>query len=399
MKFDVGIIGGGVIGLACAWRLAQAGARVGVFERGVVGREASWAAAGMLAAQCEAAHHPPTGDQSTLSARQAMFDLCLQSRTIYPSFAHELFEASGIDIELSLRGAQSTFNNPGDWRTPGILYVQTRENDLIFRTFSRQREAGCAVENAPDFAGHRAMWLPDEGQVDNRRLVRALRLACERSGVEIYEKSDAKIHVSALHNVDLRNSARKLHCQVGGLSFNHAFIRCGKVLLCAGAWSKRQYPLSRFLQLPVKPLAGEIIAVRAGHLLPHIVYSSDAYLVPRRDGTLLIGATMVQRGFDKSTTEAAKTQLFHAASKVVPEIASCEIVDHWAGLRPVSPDSLPILGAAQLQNFYVATGHGRNGILLTPITAQLMADCILNDQAVPSAFSMDRFLSLTEKEL
>lgn len=373
MKFDVGIIGGGVIGLACAWRLAQGGAKVGVFERGKIGREASWAAAGMLAAQCEAAHHPPHADQSTLEAQAAMFDLCLGSRALYPSFAQELWDASGIDIELSLH--ESTLG--GDWRTPGIWYVRTRDDDPAPHAFERQSQAGHAVERL----GEHVFRLPDEGQVENRKLAEALKVACDRWGVSIFESEavEAVCHPNG-RVVGLRTSQRE--------------VGCDKVLSCGGAWSQSTLGLPPDCLPPVRPIAGEILALRVGIEVPHIIYSSDVYLVPRRDGTLLIGATMEDRGFDKSIQEAAKTQLLQAATRVVPEVACHEIVDHWAGLRPASPDGLPILSATSLPNLFVATGHGRNGILLAPITARLMADHILRDAALPAAFSMSRFGNL-----
>ena len=173
MNYDVGVIGGGVIGLACAWRLAQRGARVALFERGEIGREASWAAAGMLAAQCEAAHHPPAESGTREhSSRAAMFDLCLQSRALYSAFADELFDATQTDIELSLRN-----HARGDWRTPGILYVQTKADDNAPRVLAAQKN----VEQTPDFNGFRALHLPEEGQVENRLLTQALQRACEYS--------------------------------------------------------------------------------------------------------------------------------------------------------------------------------------------------------------------------
>ncbi|MDF2440887.1 MAG: glycine oxidase [Abditibacteriota bacterium] len=390
MKYDVGIIGGGAIGLSCAWRLAQAGVRVGVFERGEIGREASWAAAGMLAAQCEAAHHPPAGAQSILDARHAMFDLCLQSRALYPAFAQELFEASSIDIELSLRSAPAALSSAEEWREPGILYVQRQPDEWAQNAFAQQNEAGHIVQSAPDFAGHNALWLPDEGQVNNRRLVEALRLACERSGVLIHQAEP----VQEVH----RRDGRAATIETPG----HSAL-CDKVLLCAGAWSHDTLRLPPECLPPVRPLAGEMIAVQAGRIVDRVIYSDGVYMVPRRNGTLLNGATMEERGFDKSKSEATRTHLLQSACGMVPELAHCEIVEHWAGLRPASVDGLPILGATPVPNFYVATGHGRNGILLTPITAHLLVESILSSAGrkntkVASEFSIERFVLPAEVE-
>jgi glycine oxidase len=349
---DVAVIGGGVIGLACAWRMAQAGAHVQLFEKGEVGREASHAAAGMLAAQCEAAVHPPAS-QDEYSARDAFFKLCLQSRALYAAFAAELLEATGVDVELSLRDAPTR-----DGREPGILFVGG-ENDGAFPEFEKQRAGGMRAE-ATQFHGHRALWLPDEGQVANRRLVAALKVACERSGVQLHEYSELRLEA--------------------------AQRQCNSVLICGGAWSTSILPAAR-----VHPLAGEVLAARPQKPLQRIVYSRSVYLVPRRDGRVLIGATMTERGFDKVLTAEARERLLKAACDLIPDAAHWPIEDHWCGLRPASPDGLPQLGSAPLPNVFVATGHFRNGILLTPITAQLMADCVLNGKEPPRTFSPQRF--------
>jgi len=387
-RFDVGIIGGGVIGLSCAWRLAQAGARVALFERGEIGREASWAAAGMLAAQCEAAHHPPTIDESSTRSRQAMFDLCLQSRAMYASFADELLDATGVDIELSLKGQKR------NWHMPGILYVATRE-DAAIQAFEKQKQDGFNVEKiAPqlsqltfgDLSQNAAtfglMWLPDEGQVDNRKLVEALYKAALGAGVTIFE-GDEILSVGA-SNVD---------GGVVNLKTLSAMHQCVKAILCAGAWSGHTIvPMAQSLR-PVVPIGGQMLCVR--HSLQYIIYSSDVYLVPKSKNRLLIGATVEKADFRKQSRKNATfsglSHLMSAACAIIPGLADAPILETWAGLRPGTPDGLPILGSTPLQNFYIATGHYRNGILLAPITAKLMSDCILNGVEPPREFSIERF--------
>jgi glycine oxidase ThiO len=354
---DVAVIGGGVIGLACAWRLAPSGARVQLFERGEIGREASHAAAGMLAAQCEAAVHPPV-TRAEYCDRSPFFDLCLQSRALYPSFASELLEASGVDVELSLLNAPTS-----DWREPGILFVG-EENDRAFAEFEKQRASGLRAEAAQNFHSRRALWLPDEGQVENRKLVAALKLACERAGVSLHEYSD--------------------------VSFEELKGQSETVLLCGGAWSTLIARTS-LPALEVRPVAGEVLSLRPEQAFERVVYSRDVYLVPRRDGRVLVGATMIERGFQKTLTAPARDELLNAARELVPEVASWKLEDHWSGLRPATPDGLPILGRTSVENVFVATGHFRNGILLTPITAQLMADCILENKVPPREFSIERF--------
>ncbi len=387
--FDVGIIGGGVIGLSCAWRLAQSGARVALFERGEIGREASWAAAGMLAAQCEAAHHPPS-ENGTIeySKRAAMFDLCLQSRAMYADFADELLDATGVDIELSLKGQKR------NWHMPGILYVATRE-DAAIQAFEKQKQDGFNVEKiAPqlshftfgDLSQNAAtfglMWLPDEGQVDNRKLVEALHKAALGAGVTIFEGDE----ITSVGASDMDGGVVNLRT----LSAMH---QCVKAILCAGAWSGHTIvPMAQSLR-PVVPIGGQMLCVR--HSLHYIIYSSDVYLVPKSKNRLLIGATVEKADFRKhsrkNATFSGLSQLMHAACDLIPELADAPILETWAGLRPGTSDGLPILGSTPIKNLYVATGHYRNGILLAPITAKLMTDCILNGVEPPREFSIERF--------
>ena len=373
-RFDVGIIGGGVIGLSCAWRLAQNGARVALFERGEIGREASWAAAGMLAAQCEAAHHPPSDDESSTRSRAAMFDLCLQSRAMYADFADEI----GDDVELDLSGARSaTYFR-------GITYVATRKDDIAIAAFEKQNADGLPVValNAvypPDIHFVRAFLLPDEGSVNNRKLVQYLKIAALRHQAAICENVEVR-------NVQTDNFWAKINTSAGT-------FRCEKVLMCAGSWSGYvPTPLAQILK-HVQPIGGQMIALK--YSLGQVLYSSDVYLVPRRDGSLLVGATVEAPGFRRESrnraTVAGTLQLLNAACQLLPDLKNAPFLDSWAGLRPGTPDGLPILGSTSVKNFYVATGHYRNGILLAPITAKLMTDCLLNDIEPPREFSIERF--------
>lgn len=378
-KFDVGIIGGGVIGLSCAWRLAQAGAKVAIFERGEIGREASWAAAGMLAAQCEAAHHPPSDDESSTRSRAAMFDLCLQSRAMYGDFAADL--DNGNEVELDCHGTHS-------WIRPlGITYIAKGAEDIAIAAFEAQHARGLNVAFIDESVRQwlalgefsRAFYLGDEGAVDNRKLIKILRETVVRRKIPIYENCEVR-------NVQTDNFGVRLNTSMG--TFN-----CQKILMCAGAWSGYiPTPVAEVLR-NVQPIGGQIIAVK--YLLGTVIYSSDVYLVPRRDGRLLIGATVEAPGFRgdarKNGTVSGTVQLLKAACELLPDLQNAPFLDSWAGLRPGTPDGLPILGSTSLKNFYVATGHFRNGILLAPITAKLMTDCILNDVEPPREFSIERF--------
>ncbi len=373
-RFDVGIIGGGVIGLSCAWRLARAGARVALFERGEIGREASWAAAGMLAAQCEAAHHPPS-ENGTIeySKRAAMFDLCLQSRAMYADFADEIG-----DVELDLSTARSTTY------FRGITYAATSGDDVAISAFEKQHSNGLSVAFIdkvfpPNVHFVRAFLLPDEGSVNSRKLVQSLKRAAIRTQVSVCENVEVR-------NVQTDDFGARINTSEGT-------FRCEKVLMCAGSWSGYvPTPLAQILR-HVQPVGGQIIALK--YPLGQVLYSSGVYLVPRRDGSLLVGATVEAPGFRlevrRNATVAGTLQLLNAACQLLPDLKDAPILDQWAGLRPGTPDGLPILGSTPIKNLYVATGHYRNGILLAPITAKLMTDCILNGVEPPREFSIERF--------
>ena len=345
----IAIVGGGAIGLACAWRLRQRGADVALFERGEIGGEASFAAGGMLAPWPEFWLH-----QRSAPFRQ----LGVQSRDLYPDFAAELLQLTGIDSELCLNGSPTS-----DWRVPGILMVSpVSENSADRREWN----------------GQSACWFADEGQVEPRHLTRALRLACQKAGVCLRENAPVR-------GFDVAANRVKAVLLDSGTRFE-----ADQFLLCAGAWSGH-LGLPDAATPPVRPLAGQMLQLRGGHLLNHVVYGADCYLIPRRDGRLLVGATVEETGFDKRVTAANTAQLLAAARQLAPVLEAAPLETSWAGLRPVAPDGLPILGDGPMANLTYATGHGRNGILLAPRTAELMADHLLCGEAVPTEFQLKRF--------
>ena len=366
LNCDVAVVGGGVMGLSCAWRLAQYGLSVTLFERGALAHEATRAAGGMLAAQCEAAHHAPNTDNA--AAQNAMFAACLSSRALYADFARELETVSGVDVELSLRGA------PADWRTPGILYISTHENDTAAAAFAAQKRCGHAIEETR-YGDALAWWLPDEGQVDNRLLAQALTIACEGAGVQLRAHTalqQVDLNESLSENVDLICGGEKLHCKY--------------LLMCAGAWSDNLLPFS----LPTRPLHGQIVLLQTERQIERVLYSSDVYLVPRRDGRLLLGATMQERDFDQTSTARGVHWLLGRALELAPQLGDCALLDHWAGLRPITPDGLPFIGRSAHPQVLAATGHGRNGILLAPQTAEWIVEEIVENRSAPREFSPQR---------
>lgn len=344
----IAIVGGGAIGLSCAWRLAQSGARVTLFESGEAGREASFAAGGMLAPTPEFWLHQPNA---------AMRQLGLQSRDLYPEFAAELLELTGVDSELCL-----TRSPTHDWRTPGIMLVAPAPE---------------VAGNGRDWNGERAFWLGDEGQVEPRQLTRALRVACEKAGVRLRENS-------LVRGFDIVGN------RVQTLRLADARFEADQFLLCAGAWSGQALGLPSEAVPPVRPVAGQMLQLRGEHLLRHVVYGENCYLIPRRDGRLLVGATVEEIGFAKCVTATGTAQLLGAALELAPILNDAPLETSWSGLRPASPDGLPILGGGPIENLSYATGHGRNGILLAPRTAQIIAGYLLRGESVPQAFELKR---------
>lgn len=367
---EVAIIGGGVIGLAVARALALRGVRdLLLIERLSLGAEASSAAAGMLAPQAEA------------NRAHEFFYLTCQSRDMYPAFAAALLDETGIDIELE---------------TTGTLYLAFTGNDAeeLQKRYEWQTKAGLPIEKlnaqavrelepAINEDVHAALKFPLDTQVENRRLISALTLANERLGV-------------CMETGTAVTSLKIEHDRVSGVETSRGFISAEAVVIAGGAWSSLLGAGDKALpQLRIKPVRGQMLCFQPSlPLARHVIYSPRGYVVPRRDGRLLAGSTSEHAGFEKQVTAAGVQQILAAALEISPRIASLPLTDAWAGLRPRAADTLPVLGpCAEIAGLYYATGHYRNGILLTPITGELIAGAIV-DRTFPAAlqiFSPDRF--------
>ncbi len=370
MKNDVLIVGGGIIGCTLALRLAQAGLNITVIERGRVGCEASRAAAGMLSPQAEAAQPG------------AFFDLCLQSKLMYGEFTRELKDLSGIDSAYRDEGTL-VVTLPGD--------TQSLENWAAW-----QMEAGLALEkiSAEDLqrleptvtkSASGAVFLADDHQVDNRLLMDALAVAIKRAGVRLIEGET----VMAL----LVEGSR-----VTGVQLTNQQIYADRVVVAAGSWSGG---LLEPLGLNVKtiPARGQMLAVRSS-AFSHVLHSSRVYLVPRANQRLLIGATVEYAGFEKALTVNALYRLLDAAIELVPALADAEILETWCGFRPDTSDHLPVIGSSGIDNLWLATGHFRNGILLAPITAQLLTQAMLTgNESTARPFGIERFNEIAHHSL
>jgi len=355
------IVGAGLIGLGIAYELARRGASVRVIDAHEPGRAASWAGAGMLAPYTEA--HPSADFEA----------FCVSSLALYPEFVADLRARSGVDARLALDGIlEAAYDSPAQDR----LRAQV-ESRLARGIPARwlDRDELQRFEPALGRTARGAAFSPSEGHVDNRRLGRALRGACDALGVRIDENTGP---------VALEADARR----VLGVRHPRGFVPAGAVVNAAGAWAGSIEGLPPHAVLPVAPVKGQMLALAmSSNFIRRVLWLPGAYLVPRDDGRLLVGATVEDAGFDVRVTAAAMRTLLDAALAALPALAELTIVEMWAGLRPATPDGLPYIGPTSLGGYFVAAGHYRNGILLTPATARLIADILEGRSTGIDAFS------------
>ncbi len=351
MVNDFIIIGGGLIGMLVARELRAAGASVSVLERGHCGREASWAGGGILS-PLYPWRYP-----------RAVTALAAWGQHAYPGLAAALAEESGTDPELTLSGMLivDAADRPEAlaWAAQHKVRIETpgpREWPAIEPALS------CAKT---DVAGTTALWMPDIAQVRNPRLVRALRDSLIKSGVTVREG----VEVRGLHNENGR---------VTGVLTDQGTVQAGAVVVAGGAWSAALLKTVG-IDLPMAPVRGQMLLFRAAPgLLTRMVMRHYRYLIPRRDGRILAGSTLEQVGFDKTTTHRATEKLQSAALDLVPALENCPIEHQWTGLRPGNPTGVPYIGAhPTIGGLYVCTGHYRNGVVLAPASARLLADLAL----------------------
>jgi glycine oxidase len=347
-SYDAIIIGGGIIGLSLAIELRKQGLLVLVVEKGQPGREASWAAGGMLVGS--GAETPP-GLQALARA----------SARMYPEFVHELEDESRLKIDLRSEGTL-LWEPAADGRLQALHPLPAPLVEL---------EPGLAESGSlPVFVKERS--------VDPRDLVAAAVAAARHRGVD-FSSGDEVLEVTVRDG------------RAAGVRTNKTSFSAGLVVNCAGAWAGQIAPHV----FPTRPVKGQMLCVvmPEKNLLRHVIRTPEVYLIPRSDGRLLIGATVEEAGFDKKTVPETIQTLRHAALGLVPRLADARILEAWAGLRPGTPDSLPILGATATAGYFVATGHFRDGILLAPITAMLMAAVITGTALTHdlSPFSVTRF--------
>lgn len=350
--YDVAVAGGGLIGASIAVELACAGLEVAVFDAQKPGREASWASAGMISPSPESA------------AMSSLLPISLASMAIYPAFIRRVEELSG---------------QTAGYRKDGGLDVLLTEQEMkelpetlaVHRASGLQAEAlscvqACELEPALTAEIRGAILRRDEASLDNRAFTEGTLVAAQRKGVEIYANSSAKA-------LWLEGRACK------GLQLDSGRVEARWTVIAAGCFSARIEGAEAYA--PVVPAKGQMLALRCdGVQISHNLWSKHMYLVPRNDGRILAGATIEYEGFDRSVTAAGIKSILTGAIALVPALEKARIEETWAGLRPDTPDHLPILGATDHEGLLVATGHFRSGILLAPITAKLIREWVLTQR-------------------
>jgi glycine oxidase len=364
MRHDVVVIGAGVQGCAVAWRLARAGKDVLVLERSIPGAEASSAAGGILSPGVEAVEPGP------------FYDLCRASLARYASFARELVAETGLDV--GYRGG-GTLEIALDDDHAQLLAARAERlehhrmpAEILDDAAARRLEPGLS----PETRG--ALFFPDEASIDPRLLSRALYLAAHAAGARF---APGQVH-------------RILHADGRAVGVDHASgrIEADDVVLAAGAWSTLVEG-SGLRPTSVRPVRGQIALLDTRpRLLSRVVFSGKGYVVPRADGRVLCGSTMEEVGFERAVTAGGIRSVLELAIEIAPALERAPILETWSNFRPASPDCWPILGAGAVPGLWYATGHTRNGILLTPITADSIAAAVLgSDPPVDlRPFSPDR---------
>lgn len=354
---DFLIIGGGVIGMMTAWQLAEAGHGVTLIECGQCGREASWAGGGIVSPLYPWRYSAPISGLSRWSEGR------------YRDLAARLAEETGIDPEF---------------RRKGLFYLDLDDAVEAMQWARQQGKPLARVDDGFLYAREPhlvdglegALWMPTLGSIRNPRLGQALRA-----------------RLASLPDVTMKEGCRvdRLVVEKGrilGVDTADGRFSAGTVILCGGAWTG-QLLETLGIDLPVRPVEGQMMVYRtpvvsgSRQLLDRVVLARGRYLIPRSDGRVLIGSTLEEAGFDKTTTASAQASLHDSAVSMLPALADCEVEHHWAGLRPGAPDGLPFIGELpHVRGLFVNAGHYRNGLVLAPAATRLLVDQVLGREPI-----------------
>ena len=369
------IVGGGVIGLGIGWQLAKAGCAVSIYERDQAGRAASWAAAGMLAPHAEVHFE-----------ERALLKLGVQSCRMYPEWVVELETDSQMSVGYRAEGTLIVGVDRDDARELEHLYESQQLLDLKVEWITGTEAREMEPLLSPKITA--AIWSRDDHQVDNRAMVNALIEAYRRAGGLLHENTPVE-------KIEVVNGKAE------GIWVKGNLEEADVIVLSAGCWSSDIDGLPKAVQPPVRPVKGQMLALQMeeGIVLQKVIraprakYPTDVYLVPKDDGRLVIGATNEEMAFDTRLTAGGLFELLRGTWEAVPGIYDLPVLETWTGLRPGSRDNAPILGETSVENLIMATGHYRNGILLTPVTAREIASLILTgeDSETIAPFQLSRF--------
>jgi glycine oxidase len=387
-SFDVAIVGGGIAGLAVAWRAQQRGLRVAVLERDRLAGAATHVAAGMLAPISEAR----IGERRLLALNRASLER-------YPAFVEELAEASGRD--------------PGFTRCGTLAVARDRdEAEALERELAEREALGLPVQRLRASEARRrepalaptlrlALDVPDDHAIDPRALTAALAAAIERGGGVLRERAEV-VRIGLAGDDGERVAGVEL-AAADGAGGSDRWVPADQVVIAAGAWAGALHGLPARARVPIRPVKGQIMRLRdpfGPGLLTRVIRMQPGYLVPRGDGRYVLGATMEEQGFDLSPTAGGIFELLRDAIELVPGVSELTIEEVAAGLRPGTPDNAPVLGAGALDGLQWAAGCFRHGILLAPIVADAVAAALAGEQlpAVAAPFAASRFAAVPLRE-
>jgi glycine oxidase len=346
--WDAIVIGAGIIGLALAIELNKRGLRVLILDKGEPGHEASWAAGGMLA-------------DFPLEMPLALRDLAAASARMYPEFVHELEDESHLKIDLRDEGALVFIDHSIDHTLDAAAAMRDSPVSLSPQSLT-QLEPNLSTSKLSTLT---ALHLP-ERSVDPSHLTLAAVAAAKHRGVD-FSSGDQVLSVEVADG------------KATGVHTTKTRFAAATVVNCAGAWAGQIAPYN----FPARPVKGQMLCVimPQKEMVRHVIRTPSVYLIPRTDGRMLIGATQEEAGFNKQTMPETIQKLHRSALDLVPKLAVARILEAWAGLRPGTPDALPILGATETPGYFVATGHFRDGILLAPVTARVMGQVIAGENS------------------